>query len=431
MLSSPFYSRFMSFSKAIVFGLWCGTTVFFAPVTSVKAEPPSPTSAHWNLQELEKTPATFPAPEVPTPQNLKTLYFEGLPYKGKATKVFAFYGTPAGADAQHKVPAIILVHGAGGSAFEAWVRLWNSRGYAAIAFDHEGNLPLGTYNHWQRQADGGPRRSDVGDLANPLADQWMYHAVADCLLAHSLLASFPEVDATRIGITGISWGGVITSIAASVDPRLKYAVPVYGCGFIAEDFDDGSQFVGKKAPDQARVWREFWDPKNFLPLAKLPILWVNGTNDFAFTMRSWQLSYRAAPGPHTLSLRVGMKHGHNGPGESPEEIRAFADSIVKGGAPLATISPLEQNGNEVSASYQSTEPIKTATLNYTTDGGAWQTRKWEALPATLSAGKVSAALPEKVTTYYFTLIDNRDLVVTSEHQTVEVKNAPSPAGAQP
>jgi hypothetical protein len=57
--------------------------------------------------------------------------------------------------------------------------------------------------------------------------------VTAALNAHSLLAAHPAVDADRIGLTGISWGGYMTCVVAGVDPRYKFAVPVYGCGFLA------------------------------------------------------------------------------------------------------------------------------------------------------------------------------------------------------
>ena len=55
--------------------------------------------------------------------------------------------------------------------------------------------------------------------------------MADVIRGVSLLASLPDVDSKRLGITGISWGGYLTCIVASLDDRLRVAVPVYGCGF--------------------------------------------------------------------------------------------------------------------------------------------------------------------------------------------------------
>ena len=61
-------------------------------------------------------------------------------------------------------------------------------------------------------------------------DQWVYHAVASVVRANSFMRSLPDVDPERIGVTGVSWGGFLTCIAASIDDRFRFAAPVYGCG---------------------------------------------------------------------------------------------------------------------------------------------------------------------------------------------------------
>src|SRR4029077_4672256 len=84
--------------------------------------------------------------------------------------------------------------------------------------------------------DGGPTQANESMFsANAVNDYWSYHAVAAVIRGVSVLASLPEVDPTRIGITGISWGGYTTCIVAGLDHRLRVAVPVYGCGFIHEN----------------------------------------------------------------------------------------------------------------------------------------------------------------------------------------------------
>jgi hypothetical protein len=243
--------------------------------------------------------------------------------------------------------------------------------------------------------------------------------VADILLANSLLRSFPEIDANRIGITGISWGGYLTSIAASVDPRFRFAVPVYGCGFLGDNSAWLPAFA-KLGPEKAHKWLDVWDPSVYLPRARIPFLWVAGTNDFAYPLDSLQKSYRLPKSSRTLAIRLRMPHGHSGPGERPEEIRAFADHIVGAGEPLASIHRQGRNGRKAWAGYRASVPLERAELLYTTQTGKWQDRLWIAVPAEVdSSGKrVSAVLPEGVTVYYFNLIDRRGLVVSSEHQTL-------------
>jgi cephalosporin-C deacetylase-like acetyl esterase len=382
------------------------------------------TTVTTTTQSRPSAPSTAPLPE-----GVRAFAFEGLPWKGNPTRVFALYGAPPEATPARPAPGIVLVHGSGGTAFARWVKLWTDRGYAAIAFDHDGGIPVGKYSHWQRNPDGaGPKRNGYHDMLTlSPPDHYMYHAVADTILAHSLLRSFPEVDENRTGITGISLGGIIVSVVAGLDERFKFAVPVYGCGFISENEDDGSRFVDSKLPwEKAREhvtdWNNLWDPKQYLPQARVPMLWLNGTNDFAFTPSAWQRSYRAAPGTQAICLRVRMKHGHGSPGENPEEIRAFADTFVNGGRPLVRVTGQGREALHAWAAWQTDTPLRQAEINFTRSStGRWQDRVWETLPATidLTASRVSATLPPDAAVYFFNLTDDHGLIVSSEHVTIK------------
>jgi len=80
-------------------------------------------------------------------------------------------------------------------------------------------------------------------------------------------------------------------------------------------------------PALRRRWLALWDPSVYLPRARLPMLWVTGTNDFAYPLDSLQRSYRLPRGPRSLCIRVEMPHGHGPPGENPEEIAPSRTSI--------------------------------------------------------------------------------------------------------
>lgn len=374
----------------------------------------------WNLGSLSKTPVIFPATNQSSVPGVRSLFFEGATFNGKPTRVFAWYGAPTNAVGGKKVPAMVLIHGGGGTAFDAWVKLWLSRGYAAIAMDLCGSVPVGTYGQWQRHEQGGPPGwGGFDQIDQPQRDQWTYHAVADTLLAHSLIRSFPEVDSARIGVTGISWGGYLTCIVSSVDTRFKFAAPVYGCGFLG----DNSTWLGtfeKMGAEKSSRWLGLWDPSHPLKRTSMPVLWVNGSNDFAYPMDSWQKSYRATKGTDTLCLRVRMPHGHGGAGENPAEIHAFAEHLFNGGVPLAKVTKQGRDGAKVWATFTSPSTIKKAELNYTKDGGKWQQRKWETAPAEIdgSSNKASATLPAGTTVYYLNLVDERGLVVSAEHEEI-------------
>ncbi|MGB8167495.1 MAG: prolyl oligopeptidase family serine peptidase [Chthoniobacteraceae bacterium] len=372
----------------------------------------------WDVAALAAAPKTFPAEPIRA-EGMKAIFFEGLPYQGKPTRVFAWLGLPK-VEQGKKAPGIVLVHGGGGTAFETWTRLWLERGYAVIAFDACGSIPLHTADgkKWQRHDAGGPPGWGGWDqMAEAREDQWTYHAVADGLLAHSLLRSLREVDPERIGVTGISWGGYLTSILAGVDQRYKFAVPVYGCGFTNEHTFASS--LEKLGPENAARWMQWWDPSSYLAAATMPILWVNGTNDFAYTMNAWQKSYRLPQSSHTLCLRPRMPHGHGAAGEGPKEIHVFAESIVNGGELLPIITDQGREGRKAWATFDSARPIPKAELHYTKDTGPWPKRLWEATPATIAEGVVTAELPEGTRVYFLNLTDDRDCVVSSEHEELE------------
>ncbi len=377
-------------------------------------------AARWDVAALSVTPRVWADPNRSV-EGVEAIFYEGLPWKGRPTRVFAYYGLPEAQERQ-KVPAMVLVHGGGGSAFVPWVKLWVERGYAAIAMDTCGCISSGGYRDHPRHEWGGPPGwGGFDQLDWPIEDQWTYHAVADVILAHSLIRSMPEVDAERTGVTGISWGGYLTCIVAGVDGRFKFAAPVYGCGFLG----DNSVWLGtfeQLGPERAGLWLEQWDPSRYLGDARMPTLWVTGTNDFAYPMDSLQKSYRQPQSTRTLCLRVRMPHAHGGAGENPGEIRAMADAVLRDGAPLAQVTSAGRHGRDVWVTFKSEIPIVKAELNYTTDSGKWQDRNWQTVEATLraDAGKASATLPEGVTVYYLNLIDERDLVVSSEHEELAV-----------
>jgi dienelactone hydrolase len=379
----------------------------------ISESPTAESKAIWDLRQLSRAPRVFPAPTIVT-NDMQSLFFEGPVYQGRPTRVFAWMGIPR-RSGQAKIPGMVLVHGGGGTAFDAWVRLWNQRGYAAIAMDTCGCLPGGDHGKRPRHEWGGPPGwGGFDQISEPQTDQWTYHAVASVILANSLLRDQPGVDAKRIGLTGISWGGYLTCIAAGIDSRFRFAVPVYGCGYYQDTVFRNN--LDKLGDAEASKWLAWWDPSSVLANARMPILWVTGSSDFAYSLEALQRSYRLPRTPRTLCVRVGMPHGHGGPGESPREIQVFADSILNRGIPLMKIKAQGRHGSEIWAEFNSQRPIIKAELNFTRDTGPWPARVWQSIPARISRDRVSSHLPEDARVYYLNLFDDRDCVVSTEHE---------------
>ncbi len=242
---------------------------------------------------------------------------------------------------------------------------------------------------------------------------WTYHAVAAVLRGHSLVRSLPDVDPKRVGVTGISWGGYLTCIAAGIDGRFKVAVPVYGCGFLGENsvWKDGA--LAKMTPEARELWLKLFDPSQYLGRVRCPILFVNGTTDFAYPLDSYQKSYRLVPaGLRHVSVAVNRPHGHIW---TFPEVDSFVDGILRDApTPTRIGAPTVTEGTLV-AELDRVVPWKEVSLCYTTNSGPWQQRAWHIVPATVSGGNIIAHLPAaRPLVAFFALRDERGQV-SSEH----------------
>ena len=427
MLSSLKHGGYRMKTSKKVFGILIFATIAAISIAAQNAlKSPTPSAEVKDIKKLLETvrlsgvPQVFPSDQTRYAGTMKGIFYKGVPYKGKETRVFAWYGIPELKPGK-KCPAMVLVHGGGGTAYEYWVKRWNNKGFAAIAIDTGGRIPrrndkkvkIGFHDY------PGPDKDKIFVLeGNDIQDQWSYHGVADVILANSLIRSFPGVDPERVGVTGISVGAYLACIAASVDDRFKCCVPVYGCGF----WDEGPPWAAKLQAlgNNGQKWLDMWDASLYLRDIQIPMLWVSFVNDKNFPLPALQKSYSLPEGKQTLCIRSDWTHSH-WQGMKVGEIAAFAESILDNGKPLAEVLEQGRNGSEAWLTFTSQVPVVKAVFNYTTDSGVWKTRRWKAFKAKLDPGKnkVTAAIPQGTAVYYIHLFDERKLIVSGPH--VEMK----------
>jgi len=387
----------------------------------------------WNLTALKQTPEMR---WVSQKGPVHSLLYRGEKFQGSETEVFAHYASPATlgtAKAGERFPGVVLIHGGGGTAFAEWTWLWAKRGYAAIAMDLSGSQPIDP----AYEADGAPVKNQTvksdtrtrlpnggpfhghpekfDSIGGDVSDDWPYHAAASVIRAHSLLRSFPEVIADRTAVTGISWGGYTTCLVASLDDRFKAAVPVYGCGFLHEGESVQKPAIDKLG-DRRDEWVKAYDPSSLLVRCRVPVLFMNGTNDVHYPLDSYQKSFDVVPGPKQMRIEVKMPHGHP-PGWAPEEIGLFVDSFCRDGKALPVPGKLKVEGDVVHLNYSSQVPLKSAALHYTTDDGQRSNRNWKTISAEVGAGVVTAPKPPvEANTWFIELKDDRGAMVSTTIQ---------------
>lgn len=363
----------------------------------------------WDL----KTLATYPDFEwVNRTDSVRSLFYTSEVYEGKVTEVFAYYASPATLGIENPedgaFPGIVLVHGGGGTAFRIWAQEWAERGYAAIAMDLSGNQPLPTEqqdNPWgsksTRLAAGGPRQDDVHKffrLDEAFTAQWQFHSVSNIIRAHSLIRSFSEVDPDRTALTGISWGGYLTNLVAGVDHRFAAAVPVYGAGFLHEGSAWDPQFDSLGMVGTQR-WVALWDPSSYVAHARVPMLYINGTNDFAYFVENWQKTANLVRNAQYAMIPE-LKHSHLH-GAEPGEIYRFINTTLEDKNDFNSSIELKQKGSQ--ARYSIAPAPKEVYLVYTEDDKRSPERDWQLIPLDKAKGKVT--IPSDARLWYIYWVD--------------------------
>lgn len=365
--------------------------------------------------ELWETPTTWPA-EAPVEDGLQSIYYAGPTLAGHETRVFAFVGMPD-ESWPRPVPAIVLVHGGGGTAFAEFVRQWNARGYAAIAMDLEGHLPVRTKPRirgsvWQPHDWAGPTRSGVfEDALAPFDQQWMFHAINAMTRAHTLLATNPEVDPQNIGLCGFSWGGILSAIGGGVDPRFRFVIPIYGCGHLDETDTHFGESIRARSPAAQKIINEQQDPSAYVPGIRVPSFWLNGTNDAHFPLNAWQKTRQETAGPNWAAAIPGMAHGSKPAWDRPESY-AFADAVTRQGRALTTWQSPKLNSGRLTGRFEGPKPDH-VNLVWTSGAGLWRERTWQESPAELGEHEVSVTIPAEATWVYFNAIDSNGIVSSS------------------
>jgi dienelactone hydrolase len=234
-----------------------------------------------------------------------------------ATNGVAIFHFSFAADASNRVPGILMaatnfsgrrpvviaLHGTGGSKGNllALGRKLAEAGFIAVAID-------GRY-HGERKSGRG-----TDDYNDAIVRAWhgsgehpfYYDTVWDVMRLVDYLSTRADVDPARIGLIGISKGGIETYLAAAADERIAVAVPCIGVqsfrwaldnndwqgriGTIQNAFDTVAKENGVTKPDAAFVEKfyarvvpgidgEFDGPEMLALIAPRPLLVINSDSD--------------------------------------------------------------------------------------------------------------------------------------------------------
>ncbi|MBX6316462.1 MAG: alpha/beta hydrolase family protein [Isosphaeraceae bacterium] len=249
----------------------------------------------YELEELRRTPTytvsalRFPSPiTTPDPEN---------------NTVHAEYFRPEGPGRR---PAVIVLHilGADFALSRYLAARLADRGVAALFV----KLP---YYGERRPAGSGKRFLSV-DVHRSITA--MRQGVCDVRRAAAWLAGRAEVDPAKLGVTGISLGGIVSSLAAAIDPTLNRAAVMLAGGHLADilwEMPEGRPYralwiaAGGTKADLEALTRPF-DPLTYAHrLRGKRLLMIAGNADEVIPPRAARALWEAAGRPPICWLDCG------------------------------------------------------------------------------------------------------------------------------
>ncbi len=185
----------------------------------------------YELEPVHETPGysvaklRFPSPIVTADEANNTVHAEYFRPKGEG-----------------KRPAVVVLHilGADFALSRYLAARLADRGVAALFL----KLPY----YGERQGDRNQRFLSTDIARSTLA---MRQGVCDIRRASAWLASRPEVDPGKLGVTGISLGGITSALAAAVDPSINRGVFLLAGGGLDE-------ILWEMDEPEARQYRKQW-----------------------------------------------------------------------------------------------------------------------------------------------------------------------------
>lgn len=214
-------------------------------------------------------------------KQITPVFIDGIKWRGKSTSVFAYLGSPA---VGGKKPAILLVHGGAGRAYDEWVKMWVQRGFVVLAPDLNAQM-YGKEGDFTPNPAGGPAGyGSFTDDCTYLDDTWSVFCVQLLTACAEYLYSCSYVDSRKLFVHGISWGGYLTYLLLGKCRLFALAGVSYTTAFLYRDpYWIAEGLSEERMGSSYGKWVRYLDPKNSISDITTPLVWARGVNDPPFS----------------------------------------------------------------------------------------------------------------------------------------------------
>jgi len=393
----------------------------FGTSTAQIGKAASPMASFWQIDRLRATPKIELASQSTERSasgevTCHEIFYDSPGPSGKSLRIFVYLAYLASKQGT-KLPGIIIVHGGTGRADKAAAVDWASRGYAALSMDLPGKGP----GRDGSRSEGPDMRDDVIFKMTPSpTDSFLYSAVNSVCRAVTVMANSTQVDPSRIGVVGSSWGGVITLVANGIDNRINAACTIYGAGYIPEEscwLAHGN--MKHLTPKQVQSWREHFDPSSYLATQYGKTLFAAATQDGYFPLRAFMKTYQNAKCEKALCLTPNRTHYLDEACQA--DVVKWFDWALKSGPALPTLR-LTQAAGKLKITAGGPKPVTEVSL-FTADGTDYEKATWKGTAIEGKDGSWATEAPKAGTPYFLTARDDTGALIAAEVHLPAAKTA--------
>ena len=312
------------------------------------------------------------------------------------TKVYAVMAYPK---KKGKYPGRLVLHGGGlkaDSMFDS-VRSYALNGYFAIAPDLPGIVSEEYAKDKNCEGDWTENYDYLGcmfksDIVEDIKKSTLYYAIVTALKTFHLLQDNEMVDSNYIGVSGISWGGYMTTMLCGIlGNQIKAAYAYYGTGHYKDGYFWSTGDYGYNAMDKKteQIWITNYDAGSVAKYITCPFFEAAATNDDYFSPEMTQKTLSDMKGNINLLYSPNTKHaiktlGTIGFASGSSEEEWFAYYLKNIGKEMPKLSFEEIKSDEKNLLIAFNVPKDSKKINLEafysfTEEGNWRDRDWKAV----------------------------------------------------
>ena len=312
------------------------------------------------------------------------------------TKAYAVMAYPKKSG---KYPGRLVLHGGGlnaDSMFDS-VKSYALNGYVAIAPDLPGIVSEEYAKDSKCEGDWTVDYDYLGcmfkaDIVKDVKKSTLYYAIVTALKTFHLLQDNEMVDSNSIGVSGISWGGYMTTMLCGIlGNQIKAAYAYYGTGHYNNGYFWTNGNYGYNAMDEKteQMWISNYDAGSVAKYITCPFFEAAATNDDYFSPEMTQKTLGDMHGEINLLYSPNTKHAIKtlgtigfASGSSEEEWFAYYLKNIGKEMPKLSFDDIKTDKNNYLITFKVPEnslKINLEAYYSFTDEGKWQDRDWKAV----------------------------------------------------